>query len=82
MLTARPLPPGGPALAILDAVLDIARRELAWRHPLVDDLLEPGTRDDALDLTARLLVGRLDELRDLADAYRRALLTVGARDIF
>ena len=82
MLTGPPLPPGGPALAILDAVIDVARRELAWRHPLVEDLVEPGAHEDALDLVARLLVGRLDELRDVAGVYRRALAGTGTADLF
>lgn len=82
MLTPRSLPPGGPALAILDAVIVIARRDLAWRHPLVDDFVAQDSHDDAVDVVARLLIGRLDELRDVADAYQRALAGAGAADRF
>jgi hypothetical protein len=79
MLTRPPSPLGGPALAILDTVLSVAKRELAWHHPLVDDEPDPGTHEAPVDLVARLLAGRLDELRDLADAYRQAL--AGSREV-
>jgi hypothetical protein len=73
---------GGPALAILDVVVDVARRDLLSRHPHHDDLREPGDHFDAVDTVAHLLVGRLDELRDLADAYRHALANAGLNDLF
>jgi len=73
VLTSRRHDPGGPALAILDAVIDVARREIARQHPQLDPVLHANDPFDAVDLVARLLVNRLDELRDLADAYRRAV---------
>ena len=73
---------GGPALAILDSVLDVARADLLSRHPPDLDLLEPGAPYDAVDTLARFLVRRLDELRDLTDAYRHALDYAGLEDNF
>jgi hypothetical protein len=73
---------GGPTLAILDSVLDVARRDLLSRHPPDGDLFEPGAPYNAVDTVARLLVRRLDELRELTDAYRYALDSVGNYDPF
>jgi hypothetical protein len=82
VLKLSPLAIGGPTLAILDAVLDVAERELLSRHPPDDHLLEPADHYDALDTVARLLLRRLDELRDLTHAYRRALDHEGIDDPF
>jgi hypothetical protein len=75
-------PIGGPTLAILDTVLDVARRDLLERHPPDDDLYEPGAGFDAIDTVAHLLIRRLDELRDLTHTYRRAIDHAGNRDPF
>jgi hypothetical protein len=64
---------GGPTLAILDAVLNVVRRDLLSQHPPDDDLFESGAPYDAVDTVARLLVRRLDELQELTGAYRHAL---------
>jgi hypothetical protein len=82
MLKSSSLRIGGPALAILDSVLDVAREDLLLRHPRDADLFEPGACYDAIDTLARFLVRRLDELRDLTDAYRHALDHAGLDDNF
>lgn len=74
--------PALPTLDILESVLSVAKRELLARHPLVADLVEPGSPYDSLDLVARILVGRLDELQDIADIYRRAIDRTFTPDIF
>ena len=73
---------GGATLAILDAVLDVVRRDMLCRHPPDDDIFEPDAPYDAVDTVARLLVRRLDELRELTHAYRQALDHVGIDDPF
>jgi hypothetical protein len=97
VLKLSPLAIGGPTRRLTDptataqtairrrgscAVLDVAERELLSRHPPDDHLLEPGDHYDALDTVARLLLRRLDELRDLTHAYRRALDHEGIDDPF
>lgn len=82
MLTSRRGDPTEPALQILDAVIDVARAQLLAHHPPVDTLVLHDAPFDAVDFVARMLVARLDELRDLADAYRRAVTDVTGPGIF
>lgn len=82
MLTSRRQDPAGPALQILDAVIDVARLQLLDHHPDARDFPDNNVPFDAVDLVARLLLTRLDELRDLADDYRRAVVHAAGVALF
>ena len=82
MLTSRRRDPAGPALQILDAVISVARLQLLEHHPAAADFPDPHAPFDGVDLVARLLLTRLEELRDLADAYRRALADAAGAGLF
>ena len=62
-----------PTLEILETVLRAARTALLARHPGFDDLMPKDVAKSRHLLAARMLLDRLDDLRDVADWYREVI---------